>query len=296
MSLFRLLPALIGGSFLLLGLAQAQTTREPAAPKEKPTAREQRPAQGRPTAKPQHICKLRLAWWEAPEEPPELAIQQNKDRIPVTPEAMTLGQIIDYQGEAAAVVLRKFVTTEVDKAGKPVVQWVPYCTIPVGENDTDLAVLLFHDEKRGIAQTRIFDFSVEAFPYGSVELVNFTSAKIAVSIDGTTFTTNSRGTARYPKIVDKDGASRFFIAAAEANGEQKLLRSTMMTFRPSGRFLIFVIERPGASEDARYNVTVIIDNQAARQPATETTAVAKKAKGRSDAESNGSTKAAAAGH
>lgn len=290
MPFLRLLPAVLGGSFFLLGLAHAQTTREPVAPKEKPAAREQRLAQGRPTAKPQHICKLRLAWWEAPEEPPELAILQNKDRVPVTPEAMTLGQIVEYQGDPAAVVLRKVITTEVDKSGKPVVQWVPYCTIPVGENDTDLAVLLFPDEKRGIAQTRIFDFSAEAFPYGSVELVNFTSAKIAVSIDGTTFTANSRGTARYPKVVDKAGASRFFIAAAEANGEQKLLRSTMMTFRPTGRFLIFVIERPGATEDARYSTAVIIDNQVVRPVAAETTPATTKPKGKAAAESPGSTK------
>lgn len=290
MSFLRLLPAVLGGSLLLLGLAQAQTTHESAAPKEKPAAREQRPAQGRAAAKPQHICKLRLAWWEAPEEPPELAIQQNKDRIAVTPEAMTLGQIVEYQGDSAAVVLRKVVTTEVDKAGKPVVQWVPYCTIPVGDNDTDLAVLLFPDEKRGIAQTRLFNFSAEAFPYGSVELVNFTSAKIAVSIDGTTFTANSRSTARYPKVVDKAGSYRFFIAAAETNGEQKLLRSTMMTFRPTGRFLIFVIERPGATEDARYNTAVIIDNQLVRPAAAETTPAATKAKGKAAAESPGSTK------
>ena len=292
MSFLRFLPAALGGSILLLGMAQAQTAQEPAS-KEKPSTREQRSAQGRPTAKPAHICKLRLAWWEAPEEPPELAIQQNKGRTLVTPEAMALGQIVEYQGDPTAVVLRKVVTAEVDKAGKPIIQWVPYCSIPVGENDTDLAVLLFPDEKRGVAQTRIFDFSAEAFPYGSVELVNFTSAKIAVSIDGTTFTANSRGTARYPKLFDKTMAVRFFMAAAETNGEQKLLRSSMMTFRPSGRFLIFAIEHPGASEDSRYHTSVIIDNQTTRAASAENPPPASKGKGKGAAETAPKTAAPA---
>jgi hypothetical protein len=281
MSLLRLLPAVLGGSFLLLGLAQAQTTREPAEPKEKPASREQRSAQGRAGAKPQHTWKLRLGWWNAPEELPELALQQGKDRIPFYPDVMSLSQVIEYHGDPNIVVVRKVVSAEIDKSGKPVVQWLPYCTIPVGEKDTDLGILLFPDEKRGIAQTRLFDFSPEAFPYGSVQLVNFTTAKIAVSIDGTTFTANSRGTARYPKVFEKTSACRFFMAAAEANGEQKLLRSTTMIFRETGRFLIFAIENPGASEDARYHTAVIIDNLVVRPAAAEESpAPAQKGKGK----------------
>ena len=281
MSLLRLLPAVLGGSFLLLGLAQAQTTREPAEPKEKPAAREQRSVQGRAASKPQHTWKLRLGWWQAPEELPELALQQGKDQVPFSPDVMSLSQVIEYHGDPNIVVVRKVVSAEIDKSGKPIVQWLPYCTIPVGEKDTDLGILLFPDEKRGIAQTRLFDFSPEAFPYGSVQLVNFTTAKIAVSIDGTTFTANSRGTARYPKVFEKTSACRFFMAAAEANGEQKLLRSTTMIFRETGRFLIFAIENPGASEDARYHTAVIIDNLVVRAAAAEESpAPAQKGKGK----------------
>ncbi len=292
MSFLRLLPAVLGGSFLLLGLAQAQGTREPAAPKEKPAAREQRPAQGRANAKPQHVSKLRFSWWNAPEELPELALQQDKDRIPFSPDVMSLSQVIEYHGDPNVVVLKKFVSAEVDKAGKPIVQWLPYCTIPVGEKETDLGILLFPDEKRGTAQTRLFDFSPEAFPYGTVQLVNFTTAKIAVSIDGTTFTANSRGTARYPKLFEKTSACRFFMAAAEANGEQKLLRSTTMIFRNTGRFLIFAIETPGASEDARYNTAIIIDNLVVRPVAEEnpTPDTKGKAKGKATPEAGGAAK------
>lgn len=280
MSFLRLLPAVLGGSFLLLGLARAQTTREPAVPKEKLAAREQRPAQGRATAKPQHVCRLRFSWWNAPDELPELALQQDKDRIPFSPDVMALSQGIEYHGDPNVVVLKKTLSAEIDKSGKPIYQWVPYCTVPVGEQDTDLGILLFPDEKRGIAQTRVFDFSAEAFPFGTVQLVNFTTAKIAVSIDGTTFTANSRGTARYPKVFEKTSACRFFMAAAEANGEQKLLRSTTMIFRNTGRFLIFAIENPGASEDARYHTAIIIDNMVVRPAAAEIPAPAPKGKGK----------------
>lgn len=294
MSLLRLLPAVLGGSFLLLGLAQAQTTREPAAAKEKPAVREQRPSQSRTPAKPQHVCKLRFSWWNAPEELPELALQQDKDRIPFSPDVMALSQTIEYHGEPNVVVLKKTVSAEVDKAGKPVFQWIPYCTVAVGENDTDLGILLFPDEKRGIAQTRVFDFSTDAFPFGTVQLVNFTTAKIAVSIDGTTFTANSRGTARYPKIFEKTSACRFFMAAAEANGEQKLLRSTTMIFRNTGRFLIFAIENPGASEDARYHTAIIIDNLVVRPAAAENPPADTKGKGKAAPEAGGAAKSAGA--
>ncbi len=290
MSFLRLLPAVLGGSFLLLGLAQAQTTREPAEPKEKPAAREQRSAQGRATSKPQHTWKLRFSWWNAPEEPPELALQQDKDRIPFSPDAMSLSQVIEYHGDPTVVVVRKVVSAEIDKSGKPIVQWLPYCTIPLGERDTDLGILLFPDEKRGIAQTRLFNFSPEAFPFGTVQLVNFTTAKIAISIDGTTFTANSRGTARYPKTFEKTTACRFFMAAAEGNGEQKLLRSTTMIFRNTARFLIFAIENPGASEDARYHTAIIIDNLVVRPTAEENPAPAAKGKGKASPEAANGTR------
>ena len=237
MSFPRFLSAVLCGGFLLLGSAQAQQP-----------GRELR------------TCKLRLAWWNAPENPPELALQKDKDRTPFSPDIMALSQMIEYRGEPNAVVLKKTVTAEVDKAGKPITQWVPYCSIPVGPNDTDLAVLLFPDEQRGIAQTRVFDFSPEGFPYGSVQLVNFTSAKIAMVIDGTTAVANSRGMARFPKVFNRLSVSTFKMAAAEPSGEQKILRSTTMIFKPTARVLLFATEVAGAEEDGKYHTEIIIDN------------------------------------
>ncbi len=237
MSFPRILTAVLCGGFLLLGPVQAQQP-----------------------GKELRTCKLRLAWWSAPENPPELALQKDMDRTPFAPDIMALSQVIEYRGEPNAVILKKTVTAEVDKAGKPITAWVPYCSIPVGPNDTDLAVLLFPDEQRGIAQTRVFDFSPEGFPYGSVQLVNFTSAKIAMAIDGTTVVANSRAMARFPKVFSRLSISTFKMAAAETSGEQKLLRSTTMIFKPTARILLFAIEIPGAEEDGKYHTELIIDN------------------------------------
>lgn len=245
---------MLAGVVLDTRQAQAQKTPPHEPDKESPTTR------ARTKAKPVRICKLRLSWWDTPENPPELAILQDNVRTAITPGNKSLSQAIEYQGEANAVVLRKIVTEQLDKSGKPIIQWLPYCTISLSEKNTDLGILLFPDESRGIAQTRIFDFGTDAFPYGTVQLVNLTSAQLAVTIGGTTFTARSRGAALYPKTFPKDGAYRFLLAANESSGERKLLRSSVMIFGPTSRYLFFVFELPGAPEHSRYHTALITDN------------------------------------
>lgn len=67
MSFPRILTAVLCGGFLLLGTAQAQQP-----------GRELR------------NCKLRLAWWSAPENPPELALQKDKDRTPFSARPLAI--------------------------------------------------------------------------------------------------------------------------------------------------------------------------------------------------------------
>jgi len=71
---------------------------------------------------------------------------------------------------------------------------------------------------------------------------------------------NSRGVARYPKVFTKRSICSFKMAVAETTGEQKLLRSTTMIFKPTSRLLLFALESAGVSEDDRYQTEVIIDN------------------------------------
>ncbi len=286
MSLTRLLPAVLGGYLLLHSLAQAQTKREPAA-EGKPSAKESRPAQGRAAAKPLRDCKLRLAWWSEPEEYPELALQMGKERIPVHPDVLSLSYVVDYQGDPNAVIVRKTVTPEIDKTGKPVFAWLPYCTIPIGEKDVDLGVLLFPDEKRGVAQAKVLDFSPEGFPYGTVQLMNLTTSKIAASINGISFTADSRSSARYPTTFDKPSTCRFYMAAAETSGEQKLIRSTTLIFRPTSRYLIFATESQAPGENSRYRTTFIVDHLVARPTETKNPAPETKEKAKAAAVTEG---------
>ena len=273
MSFPRLLTAALCGGFLMLGSAQAQTP-----PKEKSPAAEKSTSKGSPAAPELRTCKLRLAWWSAPENPPELALQMDKNRTSFSPDIMALSQVIEYRGEPNAVVLKRTVTAELDKAGKPIVAWLPYCTIPVSENSTDLAVLLFPDEKRDLAQTRVFDFSPEAFPYGSIQLINFTTAKVALAIDGTTVVANSRASARFSKIFDKQSICSFKMAVAETSGEQRILRSTTIIIKPTARILFFVLELPGADEGSRYHTELIVDNFMSRPEIISTPDAAPKGK------------------
>ena len=255
MSFPRILTAVLCGGFLILGSAQAQQP-----------------------VKELRTCKLRLAWWSAPENPPELALQNDKSRAPFSPDTLALSQILDYRGEPNAVILKKTVTAEVDKAGKPITAWIPYCSIPVGPNNTDLAVLLFPDEQRGIAQTRVFDFSAEAFPFGSLQLINLTRSKVAIAIDDSVVVANSRGTARLPRIFSKMSICSFKMAVEESPGDQKVLRSTTVVMKPNARILVFVLEISGTEDDSRYQSEMIIDNFGNRPQVVEPPAPGPKGK------------------
>ena len=264
MSFPRLLVAALSGGFILLGSAQAQTP-----PREKPPATEKSAPKGKAPAQELRTCKLRLAWWTAPENYPELALQMDKNRTPISPDIMGLSQVIEYRGEPNAVLLKRTVMPEVDKAGKPIIAWIPYCTVQIGETNTDLAVLLFPDPKRNIAQTRVFDFSEEAFPYGTIQLINFTTAKIAISIDGKTAVANSRGSARLNSSYTKRSICSFKMAVAETSGAQKIIRSSTIILNPESRTLFFALELPGVNDDSRYHTELIIDNMGPK-PAPKT--------------------------
>ena len=266
MTHLRITGVLLAGLLLLADPALAQKTSASESDKISPISRPQPKAKDQTKAKPDRICKLRLSWWDTPENLPELAILQDKERIPVIPGNKSLSQSIEYRGEANAIVLRKTVTQQLDKAGKPVIQWTPYCTITLKEDNTDLGILLFPDEARGVAQTRIFDLGPAAFPYGTMQLVNLTSGQLAITLDGTTFLANSRGAVLCPKTFAKDGAYRFLLAVNETTGERKLLRSSMMILGPTSRFLFFVFEIPGAPEHARYHTALVTDNLPEKLP------------------------------
>ena len=85
MSLPRILTAVLCGGFLMLGSAQAQQP-----------------------GKDLRTCKFRFAWWTAPENPPELALQADKDRIPFSPDVLALSVVVLQRNEIFILSEKEF--------------------------------------------------------------------------------------------------------------------------------------------------------------------------------------------
>jgi hypothetical protein len=215
------------------------------------------PAADAPKPESRH-CTLRFAWWNYPRKVPELALQSGRERIPITPNPMSLSQPVDYKGDANAVVLKKVATGETEKDGKPKVGWVPYATVALAPTDSDVGVLLIPKEDDETCLTRTFDFSVEAFPYGTLKLVNFSRARIACSLDGAVFLTEPGQTGHCPKKFEERTTASIAVAALEADGQQRTLYSTKVILNKTFRTLFFIVEREG-KEDERYQSQCILD-------------------------------------
>jgi hypothetical protein len=182
-----------------------------------------------------------------------------RERIPVSPNPMSLSNPIDYKGDVNAVLLKKVTTGETEKDGKPKFAWVPYATIALSPTDTDMGVLLIPNEADDTCITRTFDFGLEAFPYGTLKLVNFSRARIACSLDGAVFMTEPGQTGQCPKKFEERTTASIAVAALEADGQQRVLYSTKVILNKTFRTLFFIIEKNGTAEDERYQSQCILD-------------------------------------
>ena len=214
-----------------------------------------------PPAVPGRKATLRFAWWNAPNSPPELALLQDKDRVPFSPDVMALSVKTQYFGPPVAVVAKKTLGTEKDKQGNPVVIWVPFVSVPVPADGSDLAVILFADPSGQSAQAQVFDFSEAAFPYGTIQIVNYTNARVDAAIGNTPMQIPSRGVGRYPGRFTTRQPARFSLAVTEPGSDPRLITSTTMIFFPTTRLMYFVLEMPGAKPEERYHNSVIMENK-----------------------------------
>jgi hypothetical protein len=248
---------------LLSGLvcASAPAANEPTtSPKASPKA-----GAGKKKAKEieQHLCKLRLMWWLAPQDGLELGIQQESDQgqnevVPIGISQMQINGAINYHGQVAVQVMRKGATGEIDKKGKPIVSWLPYTTLPLKPDDTDICVILF-DNGKGGANFRIFDFKPATFPYGSLKIVNLCGAKVACSLDGKVVLAEPGKAVLSLNTFATRAAPQITMAVQEAGGEDRILFMSRMIMSDSTRSLFFVIERPSETSEARYEVTSVVD-------------------------------------
>ncbi len=260
MTRFLALAALLGG----LLCASAHAVDPPTGPKTAPKASPKASA-GKKKEKEveQHLCKLRLMWWLAPQGGLELGIQQESDQgqnevVPIGISQMQINGSIDYHGQVAVQVMRKGATGEIDKKGKPIVTWLPYVTLPLKPDDTDICVILF-DNGKGGANFRIFDFKPATFPYGSLKIVNLCAAKVACSLDGKVILAEPGKAVLSPNSFATRAAPQITMAIQEAGGEDRILFMSRMIMSDSTRSLFFVIERPSDNNETRYEVTSVVD-------------------------------------
>ena len=65
------------------------------------------PAADAPKVESRH-CALRFAWWNFPRKVPELALQMGRERIPVSPNPMSLSNPIELEGLMDAAAYQAF--------------------------------------------------------------------------------------------------------------------------------------------------------------------------------------------
>jgi hypothetical protein len=254
--------ALLAGLLCVAAHAANETKPEPPAPKAAakaaPKADGGKTAAAKKKEKEEHHCKLRLMWWLAPKEGLELGIQQENEVVPIGISQMQVNGVIDYHGEFAVPIVRKGSTGEVDKKGKPITSWLPYATLPLKPDDSDICVILF-DNGKGGAAFRIFDFRTSAFPYGSLEVVNLSRANVACSLDGKVMSAAPGKAITSHNSFAQRTAPQITMAVQENGGEERILFMSRMIMSDNARSLFFVIERPSETIDGRYEVTSIVD-------------------------------------
>ena len=202
---------------------------------------------------------LRFAWWEMPKNVPELYIVDGNEKLPVNAYAMAMSNSVKFKGQHSVELVRKIITTEVGKDGKPVVNYVPFLAINFEEiKSKEIAVLLFPNEAKGTCQFKLFDFSNEAFPAGSFYLINYSKAKLDCSVDGKSFSALPGQKTQCPTIFDERTVAYVALGVTEPDGTKNLIVSTKLIFSKYFRKLYFVTEKM-SDEHKEYIVHCIDD-------------------------------------
>lgn len=239
---------------------------EPKEPKQTATKAEAKKEKDKPGKPPAHVCALNITWWEEPVlkegESLELGILDGKDFKPIAIQTMTIGHPFEYTGGPNVVIARKTKVATVDKKGKPITsdEWVPFANFNITETETDVLALLMPAANTPTAIVKTFDVGVESFPYGSINLLNYTKSRIGCSVDGAFFFAGPGQRGKLAKPITSRRVANFKLAVVEADGSLRPLVSSPMVLDQRSRRLYFVVEIPGASEDARFRVNGLVDH------------------------------------
>jgi hypothetical protein len=202
---------------------------------------------------------LRFAWWEMPKNVPELYVIEGNEKLPVNAYPMSMSNPVKYKGQPTLELVRKVITTEIGKDGKPVVNYVPFLAINFEEiKSKEIAVLLFPNEAKGTCQFKLFDFSNEAFPAGSFYLINYSKAKVDCSVDGKAFSALPGQKTQCPTTFNERTVAYVTMGVTEPDGSKNLIVATKLIFSKYFRKLYFVTEKMG-DEHKEYIVHCIDD-------------------------------------
>ncbi|MGA0132986.1 MAG: hypothetical protein ACO3ND_01345 [Opitutales bacterium] len=206
-------------------------------------------------------ARLRIAWWGgSPDNPPELALQLFKDRLPVSPNVMSVSQVIQYSGPAVATVVRKTVGAELDKSGNPVEVWLPFCSVPIPADDMDLAVILFANPQGTSAQPKVFDFSTTVFPYGTIKFVNYTKSRVHMLIGNRQFTSEGGTESNFPeRFTGPRSQPRYVVAVEEPGSPAAPITDGRILCKPNSRSIFFILQVPGETLSDKYRITSITE-------------------------------------
>ena len=197
---------------------------------------------------------IRFAWWDMPNNAPELYVVSGKDLLPINANAMAMSNSIKYTGPKTAEVVRKVASNEVDKEGKPVFNYLRFLNINTEEiSSKEIGVLLFPNEEKGTCQFKLFDFSNEAFPPGSFYLINYSKAKLDCIVEDKKFSVAPGQKTKCPAIFDERTAAYVGIGVTEPDGTKNLVVSTKLIFSKYFRKLYFVTETK-VDDKKEYNI------------------------------------------
>lgn len=197
---------------------------------------------------------VRCAYWERPSEtPPALFIKTRKGYRQLPAFAMAFGTPVEYRGVTPIPVCRKATDDEIEQRKAEGVkaadrEYVPLFSINPGKLK-DVGVVLLA-EKKGSSAGRnmlIFDWSEEAFPYGTVRIANFSKQTLIGQLlprdEKPERFTLKDGAFYVSKPVGAERRVYGIQLAAMVNKKPEVICSTNAVFRDNSRVMIFVIPK-----------------------------------------------------
>lgn len=209
---------------------------------------------------------LNITWWQEPVldegERLEMGVLVDKDFVSIPMRKMTMGIPFHYEGGPEVVIGRKAKVTETDAKGKTITteKWIPYANLTIGENDTDLLVILIPLANKPAAAVRVFNISAEVFPYGSIQLINYSKAKVGCLLDGKAFYVAPGQTGRNPVPFTQEQVVSFRMGALDKTGTLRHLVNSPMLVEADVRRMYFFSESPGPDNEPIYRIDALVDH------------------------------------